>query len=239
VTKKWSIGVWVGRPDASSLAVITGRKSAAPLLFKAFKAIAIGQGIARPNSVSEQTICWPLGNKLTAGVDLSQTCQQKQQAWLLDETAPRTLSQQPLLKKVWYNSLGQRAEPSCESSVLTEKELALWPIALEPWVQAKQRRSWLLSNVSEQCQRLNTINQPIDITSVASNSLYRLDKRGLSLGLRVQGGIGELLWYLNGRFVGKGGATLATNIKITSSGHYQLSVVDEKGNADFVAFDVE
>lgn len=240
VTKKWSIGVWVGRPDASSSAVITGRTSAAPLLFKVFKAISKDDGIARPGSVSEQTICWPLGNRLVAGVDLlAQNCQQKQQAWLLNDTAPRTLSQQPLLKKAWYNSLGQRAEPSCDSSALTEKELALWPIALEPWVQAQQRRNWLLANVSEQCQQLNTIDQPIDITSVADDSLYQFDPRSLSLQLHAQGGQGERYWYLNGRYLAKSTVQNATNFSINKRGRYQLSVVDEQGNTDLVTFEVQ
>jgi len=96
-----------------------------------------------------------------------------------------------------------------------------------------------LSNVSEQCQRLNTINQPIDITSVASNSRYQFDSRSLRLQLDAQGGKGARYWYLNGKYLATSTMQLAANFSINKRGRYQLSVVDEQGNSDLVSFDVE
>lgn len=243
VSKQWTIGVWVGRPDGSASPGISGRKTAAPLLFKAFKGIDSGQGLAKPNSVNKALICWPLGQKSAKNALLSRHskghCQQQKTAWLLNDTAPRTLANEQLLKRVWYNQINQRVNPNCTSAQQSSTTIALWPIALEPWVEKNQRRAALLGNISEQCRQFIVAVNKISINSVADNSVYKYQQGGLSLRLSAQGGSGKQFWYLNGRYLTQSSALLPGVLKILELGGYQLSVVDEHGNSDLVTFDVE
>lgn len=236
VSKKWSIGVWVGRPDASGSVGISGRKTAAPLLFKAFKAIADKTLIARPATVSETPICWPLGTRVAAAENTLNNCQQQHLAWVLDETVPPTLSQWPLNKTLWRNTAGLRVNPSCESGTLHKHQLALWPLALEPWVASRWRRKSRLGNVAKYCQIEEL--EPLVISSVSNASMYRYNPGGLLIELQSSGGVGKVSWYLNGKFVGAKTGGAGITIRLNQVGRYQLSANDEQGKSDLVQFKV-
>jgi len=233
-SKKWSIGVWVGRPDASGSVGISGRKTAAPLLFKAFKAIANKQILEQPASVSEQLICWPLGILATDEANSLGNCQQKHLAWILNDTIAPTISKWPLLKTLWFNSAGERSSPSCDSSNLLKKQLAFWPLSLEPWIHRDWRRHKHLSSNNPDCM-FETV-EGLSISSVVDKSIYKRSSTGLSLLLQNTGGIGVITWYLNGKYVVKGYHSEALAIDITQVGRYQLSAIDEQGNSDIVNF---
>ncbi|NQZ31433.1 MAG: penicillin-binding protein 1C [Oceanospirillaceae bacterium] len=234
VSKKWSIGVWVGRPDASGSVGISGRKTAAPLLFKAFKAIADKGVIARPASVGKATICWPLGSSELATENAGDNCQQRHMAWILEETIPPTLSRWPLKKTLWHNEAGQRVNPSCEGALLYSKQLALWPLTLEPWITPRWRRKARLGNIAQHCQIEEV--EPLLISSVSDGSTYRYNPQGLELALLARGGVGDISWYLNGRFIGVQDAGKSSNISLVDPGKYQLSAVDTQGKSDLVQF---
>ena len=235
VSKKWSIGVWIGRPDASGSTGISGRRTAAPLLFKAFKAIADDPVIARPASVSEQSICWPLGTGSSAGENQAGNCHRQQSAWILNETIPSTLSTWPLRKAVWHNAVGESVNPSCDGSPLQQTEVALWPLSLEPWIKVKWRRQQL-GTLSPACTLASS--WPLIISSVTDGSLYRYTGLDLLIQLQHSGGIGLVSWYLNGRFVGAKRNKASLSIRLKRSGKYQLNAVDEQGNSDLVTFSV-
>ncbi|MFT5706685.1 MAG: penicillin-binding protein 1C, partial [Oceanospirillaceae bacterium] len=173
VTKKWTIGVWVGRPDASSSPGISGRSTAAPLLFKVSRALSRSKVIEMPVSVTKAQICWPLGTSITEIENAGENCQQKKSAWVLDNTIAPTISEQIQLKTLWRNTLGKRVDPSCADATLVQAQVALWPVNLEPWIAAKFRRSALLGNPSENCPQLLTQPWNIRITSIADQSFYQ------------------------------------------------------------------
>ncbi len=60
---RWTVGVWVGRPDGTPMPGHWGGETAAPLMFQLFRMLPSANRSAptRPESVSKETICWPLG----------------------------------------------------------------------------------------------------------------------------------------------------------------------------------
>jgi penicillin-binding protein 1C len=239
VNSKWSIGVWVGRPDGGASPGLSGRKTAAPLLFKVARALGAQQALRQPNSVSAENICWPHGGALSSRSNSESNCQRQLSAWVLDGTVPKTMSEQSLTMKVWYNAKGERVTPRCERGQLRSADLVLWPVALEPWLSQRQRRSGLLEEMSPACQAVNQKVVEIKITSVADNSFYQFDGHGLSLQLLAQGGNGERAWYLNGKYLATSAANQAQDLKIEQRGKYQLSVLDERGNSDVINFSLQ
>jgi len=239
VSKKWTIGVWVGRPDASSSPGISGRKTAAPLLFKAYRVLGIDKPLKRPLTVSQQQICWPLGTSVSSLHNTANNCLQKKQAWIVDDTVPPTLSETAILADLWRNSSGQRAEPACEYGPLQYSKISLWPVALEPWLSSNWRRSARLPDSSAGCSQLLAEQQSINITSIADQSLYQYQAPALQLQLLAEGGSGSFQWYLNGKHQGVSRARQVLTVSLKGRGKYQLSVVDQQGNTDLVNFLVE
>lgn len=241
VSRQWSIGVWVGRPDGSASPGLSGRKTAAPLLFKVARAIGADKGLEQPQNVKADVICWPLGGHISTPLNTSNNCHKQLTAWTLDSTAPKTLADQSLIKKVWRNKLNQRVTPRCDNGQLSSSEIALWPIALEPWLPKRQRRRGLLEDMPQECQALfplDTAQAAISITSVAHDSFYQFDPQGLDLQLLAQGGKGRRSWYLNGKYLANRAADQLYDLHLKRRGRFQLSVVDESGNSDVIKFTV-
>src|SRR5439155_19012826 len=91
VSDRYTIGVWVGRPDGTPNPGFFGANVAAPLLADIFSALPGGLDSAiptMPSSVSEARICWPLGTRVSESSD--RLCPIQRTAWLLDGTAPPT-----------------------------------------------------------------------------------------------------------------------------------------------------
>ncbi|MDP2220941.1 MAG: penicillin-binding protein 1C [Hydrogenophaga sp.] len=93
VTDRYTLGVWVGRPDGTPNPGFFGANTAAPLvkdLLAALDASASSTAPrALPASVRAQDICWPLG--LAASATPPEHCRMRRLAWTLDGTAPPTM----------------------------------------------------------------------------------------------------------------------------------------------------
>ena len=62
VSDKYTIGVWVGRPDGTPIPGHSGRDTAGPLLFAVADHMRLRNvAAAPPKKVKQQEICWPLG----------------------------------------------------------------------------------------------------------------------------------------------------------------------------------
>jgi len=149
--------------------------------------------LEKPTSVTEQKICWPLGTLATDVTNGLGNCQQKHLAWILNDTIAPTISKWPLLKTLWYNSAGERSSPSCDSFSLQKKQLAFWPLPLEPWINSDWRRYQRLSSSSPDC--MFEAVEGLSISSVVDKSIYKRSSKGLSLLLQNTGGIGVITWY--------------------------------------------
>ncbi|GAB1579555.1 penicillin-binding protein 1C [Bordetella petrii] len=92
VTDRWTIGVWVGRPDGTPNPGFFGANVAAPLLRDIAAALPAGapQARRRPASVQPVVACWPQGWRQRSMA--AQPCSQPRSAWALDQTVPPTFA---------------------------------------------------------------------------------------------------------------------------------------------------
>ncbi|MBD1558456.1 penicillin-binding protein 1C [Vibrio sp. S9_S30] len=105
VSPKYTVGVWVGRPDGSPNVGQTGAKQAAPIMFDVFDLLPPeSKPLIKPLNVASNIVCWPSG--LLKTQIKQEDCLSTQLAWLIDEQAPPTLRyQEP------FNTLHQWPEP--------------------------------------------------------------------------------------------------------------------------------
>ncbi len=237
VSPRWTLGVWVGRPDGSSSPGQFGRASAAPLLFQAYARIRQPQEAAlpRPDSVTRAEICWPLGTRADSILNNHHhNCMQRQDAWLLDQQAPRTLppfAGQPGwgdLLELRLNASGARISPGCSRTAETTQKLALWPSELEAWLAPDWRRAARLPPLAAGCPEPLHHARPLRIQS-ASAALRVRARDNPELHFTAEGGSGTHSWFLDGRWLGQG--SLAP-LHLARAGTYQLVVVDEAGQND-------
>jgi penicillin-binding protein 1C len=146
VTDRYTIGIWLGRPDGTPNPGYFGANSAAPLARDIAAILPRSQKIraSRPTSVAPQAICWPLG--LSRDQTPQSLCHQTRQAWTLNETAPPTMVErantQGLREVVWQDTAsGLRLTSACMqgSTGVQEVEIARWPNLLQPWLQEPVR----------------------------------------------------------------------------------------------------
>ncbi len=144
VTDRYTLGIWIGRPDGTPNPGFFGANSAAPLAkdIAAILPLALLQRTPQPASVAPQAICWPLG--LRADSTPQALCHTTRQAWTLNQSAPPTLPDRArsgsLREVVLVESMsGKRVSPLCQTTpgVQTEElEIARWPAHLEAWLTA-------------------------------------------------------------------------------------------------------
>lgn len=248
VNARYTIGVWVGRPDGTPVAGQFGFATAVPMLHQVNNLLLAslrqsGQGIPldpRPASVSRAVICWPGGQPLPAG---DSNCRQRRLGWVLDGTMPPTLpapgqesaqGSQPL---VWLNANGERVAADCPGAM--PRRVALWPLPLEPWLPPQERRAQRLPPISSQCPPLQQqAVAPLLLLGVNDGAILRRlpGQHAVALRVSAQGGSGQRWWFLNGQLVGEGDSLLQT---LVQPGRFQLSVLDEGGQVALKAFRLE
>ena len=247
VSPQWTIGIWVGRPDGSPNPGRYGRSTAAPLLFRVHELLGEeATPLTQPDSVSQESICWPLGTRVGHSGNRNGNCLQQHQAWLLDDTAPLTLPQTPasvaapLLQRFWVDSTsGQMVAPGCRQNGqhLQQREISVWPQQVEPWLKPEWRRAERLPPAADTCTRLSKGGRAIRITGIEGGSQLKLPPghRVLEVDLQVQGGKGNFNWYLNGA-PQRSGAAGRFRLRLAQPGEYRLSVVDSGGSTESIRF---
>lgn len=234
VSGRWTLGVWLGRPDGTPLPGFYGQSAAVPLLLSVYSRLGDNSPLpAQPNTVSEAEICWPLGRRVS--VTLPEACLQHQSAWLLDERDPPTLPD-PMdwpspLRQVALTSQGKPTLTRCDDASQSVWR-ALWPLSLEPWRAPGERRKALLASGCEGEAQGADLQAPIRIVALGEGNLIRSQRYRLQP--RVLGGVGKPFWFLNGQRLRWDGDQV-----LSKAGRYQLVVVDEAGNSDRVEFRLE
>ncbi|EMB3081883.1 peptidoglycan glycosyltransferase PbpC [Providencia rettgeri] len=249
VNPRYTIGVWVGRPDATPVAGQLGFATAIPimnqvnamLLSKIYSSHQPLPKDIKPASVSQAVICWPGGTSLLKD---DSNCRQRRLSWILDNTIPPTLmarDQESLLglrQKVWVNDKGLQVAADCPNA--QEKEVHLWPITVESWLPASEKRVNRLPKVDLTCPPLKLEMPPLLISGVRdSEVLQRLPgKTSLDLRLVTQGGQGEKWWFLNGEQVNTTEQNGSILLTLDKAGSYQVSVLDLSGQVAAINFRV-
>ncbi len=234
VSGRWTLGVWLGRPDGTPLPGFYGQSAAVPLLLSVYSRLGDNSPLpAQPNTVSEAEICWPLGRRVS--VTLPEACLQHQSAWLLDERDPPTLPD-PMdwpspLRQVALTSQGKPTLTRCDDASQSVWR-AVWPLSLEPWRAPGERRKALLASGCEGEAQGADLQAPIRIVALGEGNLIRSQRYRLQP--RVLGGVGKPFWFLNGQRLRWDGDQV-----LSKAGRYQLVVVDEAGNSDRVEFRLE
>ena len=251
VGPRYLIGVWIGRPDGTPVPGQFGLASAAPLMLQVHDVLSnrdSQRGIVAPvqpvpGSVGVAAICWPLGQPLSKN---DPNCRRQRFAWTLDNTTPPTLlaADQPLgvglRETLWVDGQGQRVSPQCPGA--QQRDVALWPAPLEPWLPRVERRESRLPHASTQCPppALNSVTA-LSIVGVREGDRLRrpaASQASLRLTLTALGGDGRRWWFLNGTPLGDSVHQEALNTTLEQPGRYELSVLDESGQTARVEFSV-
>ncbi|MCY1339624.1 Penicillin-binding protein 1C [compost metagenome] len=251
VGPRYLIGVWLGRPDGTPVPGQFGLASAAPLLLQVHDLLVnrdAQRGIAQPPDpqppeVDVAAICWPLGQPMAKG---DPNCRRLRFAWTLDGTTPPTLqaADQPLgfglQQTVWLNAEGLRVDSACLGA--TPRELAFWPVALEPWLPRRERRAARLPALDPACPaRADPLPAPLSIVGVRAGDQLRRPASStepLRLQLSALGGSGRHWWFLDGAPVGESVGQAGFAQILARRGRYQLSVLDASGQTARVEFQV-
>lgn len=247
VTPTYTVGVWIGRPDGTPLPGHYGANTASPLLFSIAENLPQQSSIKKPKSVREQTICWPLGG--LASETPSALCHEKKQAWILENNIPLTLPNHN--KEQWGSNpitlqinskTGHTINKTCDVKQSQTKQIALWPLVTEPWIANNYKRKSQIGIFDPSCKKqiVYTANG-IKIEGLENNTKLRsagASKKLPRIKLQAQGGQGKHYWFINAHLKYTVLSNKAIFHQFTSSGSYQITLIDDMGHSDSIAIEV-
>lgn len=249
INGRYLIGVWTGRPDGTPVAGQFGFASAVPVLNQVNNMLQPRSALEqakmpedpRPESVSSGVICWPGGQSLPAG---DSNCRRRLSTWLLDESQPPTLlmPEQEGVKgirfPIWLNAQGQRVAADCPDA--EQKTMIVWPLPLEPWLPAAEKRAARLPARSNVCPPQNeNAPPPLVLSGIREGGVIKRvpGQAAATLPVLASGGQGSRWWFLNGEPLDTHSPLLS--LKLDKSGEYQLLVMDDAGQVQTVQFAVQ
>lgn len=249
INARYVMGIWTGRPDGTPVVGQFGFISAIPLLNQVSnmllsRAASAKNGLPtdpRPASVSSGTICWPGGQALPAG---DSNCRRRLSSWLLDNSQPPTLllpgqdGLRGIRFPVWLNAQGLRVAADCPEAKQTT--LDVWPLPLEPWLPAGERRAARLPAASKTCPPLHQQDLiPLTLSGVRDGAIIKRlpGEKQAALALQTYGGEGRRWWFINGEPTDNTGANVT--LSLDKTGDYQLVVMDEAGQVVALSFSLQ
>jgi len=244
-TRRYTVGVWVGRPDGTPLPGQYGAVTALPLLLDTLDGLPHQPGDAdplpRPDTVAAVEVCWPLG--LAAAETPGPLCQRRLRAWTLDGAVPPTFPERGA--RLWSPGRerflvdarsGQRLSASCRlPHVAREAEIARWPALLTPWLSAAQRRASALPPLAPDCaDDGREAVAGLHVEGIADRATLAPAPGGggrLELQLRALGTEAPVQWLLDGRWIGRsgGGRPFAYDFARAGTGTHVLSALADNG----------
>lgn len=240
VSTAHTIGVWVGRPDATPVPGQYGANAAAPLLLAVAAALPGSPAApARPATVTAATICWP-GGRVEAATPAAD-CRERRQAWLIGAVAPPTLTPPGETLELRYllaADSGRRITAECEAVAARPVRVTRWPALLTPWLNPAERQRQRIPAADPRCRARPTLAGDLTIDGIAYGALLRAGRPGqpLRLRLRTRGGVGPVWWLLDGSPAGDPGAVL--ELEFSAPGRHRVEVADDRGATASVAFAV-
>ena len=251
-TRRYSVGVWVGRPDGTPLPGQYGAVTALPLLFEVIDTLPAGRGAAvatpPPAGVSRIEVCWPLG--LPPDPDAPQLCQKRLQAWSLDGVVPPTFAERDA--RLWSAgrerfevdaASGLRLSADCtQPHARRTLEIARWPALASPWLPAATRAASRLPALAPDCTddgRDATVELRIEgvddnaTLARAPNSTHpvRLSLRAIGSGARIR-------WLLDGRLIRESTGQAGFVHDFGEAGTHTLTALADSGAWSSVRFRV-
>ncbi len=207
VTQQYTLGIWVGRPDGTPNPGHFGANTAAPLLHELLALLPEDPLSLRqpPNSVTQATTCWPLGQRLEATE--ARHCLERRSSWILQGTAPPTLS--------------DRLDPSSLLQASPCGERLRWPLALSPWAAPTGLDGCPGARLQQAAWQLRGLDDAQQLRAAPGQGLVTLEAS-------TAGGHGLRYWLLNGRLVAQAEAGSPVLLRM-SPGLHRVTVVDAAG----------
>jgi penicillin-binding protein 1C len=245
VSGRYTLGVWIGRPDGTPNPGFFGANVAAPLLHQIALSLPRGGEPARPRpaEVSVVQVCWPLGT--AASVTPPEHCHQKHTAWALRDTVPPTLPDRlrarGLLETVWIDPhSGLRTTPSCQPQAVP-RQVARWPSLLEAWMPAADRKQLGLGAWSPDCPQGGVVGG-IRLMGLSNGSRLRAapGQQAVNVTLEAVGGNGRNYWLMDGKPVASaanGGKRQV--LALSGAGAHSVAVMDAAGHYDSLQLNLD
>ncbi|WCE04011.1 penicillin-binding protein 1C [Pseudoxanthomonas sp. JBR18] len=251
-TRRYTVGVWVGRPDGTPLPGQYGAVTALPLMFEVIDSLPRARGDAMltpaPPSVAQVDVCWPLG--LPPDPQAPQLCQKRLQAWTLDGNVPPTFPEREA--RLWHGGVerftrdaatGQRLSPQCaERHVAEPAQIARWPALAAPWLTQAERTASRLPALAADCApdgrdavetlRIEGLNDRATIAR-APGSLKPATVRLRALGTEAQ-----VQWLLDGRWIATTQGRRSFEQGFDQPGEHTLTALAESGAWTTLRFEV-
>lgn len=251
-TRRYTVGVWVGRPDGTPLPGQYGAVTALPLLFETIDSLPREPGddarVPVPANVSEREVCWPLGTAADGQPDAS--CQRRMKAWTLDGAVPPTFAERDA--RLWSTgserfdidpASGLRLSAECSRPHAREsREIARWPALASPWLSAATRSASRLPSLSPDCMadgrdaleelRIEGVNDGVALARAPGS----LD--GVKLSLRAIGTSTRIQWLLDGRWIAETHGAQSFRHEFKQPGRHTLTALADSGAWSSVSFRV-
>ncbi|MBL8510658.1 MAG: hypothetical protein JNM52_03340, partial [Betaproteobacteria bacterium] len=243
VTDRYTVGIWIGRPDGTPNPGFFGANSAAPLArdIAAVLPQAAALRAPRPPEVEAVSVCWPLG--LAKAATPPGMCHRTRTAWALQQGVPPTLSDRgrpgSLRETVMIDAKsGLRVTAACSRPGMTvvSEEVARWPAHLAPWLaadQVPQLPPWRPGCAPPSAREAGLVLRGIDEGSVLrppnGAGVNSLGRREAMLSLRVSGAGGKVFWLRDGVLAATQPAGEAFKLSVQQDGHYAVTAMDEQG----------
>lgn len=242
-TRRYTVGVWVGRPDGTPLPGQYGAVTALPLLFETIDSLPRARGDAMrtppPRNVREAAICWPLGT--AADAQDAALCQRRRDAWTLDGNVPPTFAERDARRwgsgRVRFDvdaDTGRRLSADCSAPhVRRAREIARWPALAAPWLPAASREASRLPRLAPDCapdgrDAVEVLHieglAPCTLLARPPNAAY-----GVRLQLRALGSDGRVQWLLDGRWIGETRGTQWLRHEFDTPGAHTLTALADDG----------
>ncbi|MDR1996519.1 penicillin-binding protein 1C [Azonexus sp.] len=245
VSDRYTVGVWVGRPDGTPNPGFFGANTAAPLLVDLFTAIDKEAPVPRipPPSVRQEKICWPLGTRFDPAEE--PLCHRQMLAWLLNDTAPPTFPDR--LRggeaRTAYEvdaASGLRVSAECSDRPRRRVEAARWPAALEPWLPADIQARAKPPAWDARCPSAREPEAGLRIVGLSHGEVIRRPRPDQPpvIRLELRGQRGEVIWLINGRLVARQPASQPLIRRLEENGRVDITVMDERGRYDRISVSV-
>ncbi|UNK57044.1 penicillin-binding protein 1C [Pseudoxanthomonas daejeonensis] len=244
-TRRYTVGVWVGRPDGTPLPGQYGALTALPLLLETVDSLPRLPGdadaVPRPSSVDAVEVCWPLG-RASADTPAS-LCQRRLQAWRLEGVVPPTFPERDA--RLWNAgrerfqvdaTTGLRVSAECTRPHPVEtRELARWPALLSPWLPAEVRNAARLPPLARDCvDDGRGTAETLRIEGIVDRATLAQPpgaSRGLRLRIRALGTSMPVQWLLDGRAIARteGARGFEHDYALAGRGEHVLTALADSG----------
>jgi len=241
VTKKYTVGVWIGNMDGRPSQALVGGKIAAPVALGLAKALRSSAPVLESDlkkSIVTQSAC------LQTGLIPGPHCSERATARFLQKTSYRTCN---IHHQVTVDSItGYSVCEHCRGSHLVEakkclvyrNEIASWMrINEHPWTET------IRTAHNPDCKFSSFGEPPVIVTPSPGTEIVLLDElpadfQKITLSARSDDPAARLFWFVDGSLVGSAPAYESIRIDAVE-GKHRIKCVDNRGRAGEGDFGVE